>query len=116
VKFILIISKEKPKPVAGKDFGVTYLISNLRLWKKVCIFVYFRSFNFPAFRPSPPEIKRPSPIGGVFLISAFDWIRNRSIVVIGCIYPTFIYVLVIRQDFQGLQVEHTHVFNENYSL
>jgi hypothetical protein len=33
--FILIISKEKPKPVAGKDFGVTYLISNLRLW--MCI-------------------------------------------------------------------------------
>ena len=58
--------------------------------EKVCILVYFRSFNFPAFRPSPPEIKRPSPIGGVFLISAFDWIRNRSIVVIGCIYPTLL--------------------------
>jgi hypothetical protein len=26
VKFILIISKEKPKTVAGKDSGVTYQI------------------------------------------------------------------------------------------
>ena len=31
----LIISKEKPKTVAGKDSGVTNLISNLRLW--MCI-------------------------------------------------------------------------------
>jgi hypothetical protein len=31
VKFVFIISKEKPKTVAGKDSGVTYLISNLRL-------------------------------------------------------------------------------------
>jgi hypothetical protein len=32
LKFILIISKEKPKTVAGKDSCVNYLISNLRLW------------------------------------------------------------------------------------
>jgi hypothetical protein len=37
VKFILIISKEKPKTVAGKDSGVTYLISNLRLFECVLL-------------------------------------------------------------------------------
>ena len=35
MKFILIISKEKPKTVAGKDSGVSDRMSDLRLW--MCI-------------------------------------------------------------------------------
>jgi hypothetical protein len=40
VKFILIISKEKSKPVAGKDSGVSDRMSDLQLW--MCIAWNFR--------------------------------------------------------------------------
>ena len=93
MKFIWIISIEKPKTVAGKDSGVTYLISNLRLW--MCIAWHLGEIVFIDFQIL---FASPWPCPTVLLTSTQYMYYTRSFSL-----PS--------QDFCYFEKQHTYLYD-----